>query len=252
MNSSPNGSPPTEPVDAPRSAQAKVTAGRYQESARKLLSPVMKSLWSARVEGLDNIPTEGPALIAPNHISFIDSTFLLALVPRRMLSVGKAEYMDSWKTRHLFPAIGMIPLDRSGGSASDAALEQAASSLEQGDLFLIYPEGTRSRDGYLHRGRTGVVRLALRTGAPIVPVGIRGTDTIQPPGAAMPKPFQRCSFNFGAPIRTERYRGRTPTRALLREVTDELMYEIGELSGQTYVDTYGTERKKESTAGSST
>ncbi|MGB5757312.1 MAG: lysophospholipid acyltransferase family protein [Acidimicrobiales bacterium] len=252
MSTSPTGSSSPRPADGTAARQAKVTAGRYQEPARRLLMPVLRSLWSAKVEGLENIPAEGPALIAPNHISFIDSTFLLAIVPRRMLAVGKAEYMDSWKTRHLFPAIGMIPLDRTGGSASEAALNQAAASLENGDLFLIYPEGTRSRDGYLHRGRTGVVRLALRTGAPIVPVGIRGTDAIQPPGAVMPKPFQRCSFTFGPPIRTERYQGRTPTRALLRELTDELMYEIGQLSGQTYVDTYGNERKEESTAGAPT
>jgi 1-acyl-sn-glycerol-3-phosphate acyltransferase len=222
-------------------------AGRYQSQARLLARPVMKALWPAEVEGIENVPTEGPALIAPNHISFIDSIFVLALMPRRTLAVGKAEYMDSWKTRYLFPAIGMIPLDRSGGSASEAALEQAAASLEQGDLFLIYPEGTRSRDGYLHRGRTGVARLAVRTGAPIVPVGIRGTDAIQPPGAVLPRPFRPCGLRFGPPIEVERYRGREVSRAALRELTDEVMYEISLLSGQNYVDAYGNEQPADET-----
>ena len=222
-------------------------AGRYQGQARLLARPVMKALWSAKVEGIENVPTDGPALIAPNHISFIDSIFVLALMPRRTLAVGKAEYMDSWKTRYLFPAIGMIPLDRTGGSASEAALGQAAASLERGDLFLIYPEGTRSRDGYLHRGRTGVARLALRTGAPIVPVGIRGTDAIQPPGAVLPRPFRPCGLRFGSPIEVDRYRDREVSRATLRELTDEVMYEISLLSGQTYVDTYGNERPADQT-----
>ncbi|MDH3678912.1 MAG: 1-acyl-sn-glycerol-3-phosphate acyltransferase [Acidimicrobiia bacterium] len=223
-------------------AAAVPEAGRLQSPARKVVGPLLRGLWSAKVDGLEHVPTSGPALIAPNHISFIDSIFVLALMPRRTLAVGKAEYMDSWKTRYLFPAIGMIPLDRSGGSSSDAALAQAAASLQQGDLFLIYPEGTRSRDGFLHRGRTGVARLALRTGAPIVPVGIRGTDAIQPPGAVVPRPFKPCSLAFGPPIRTEKHDGQEVTRALLRDLTDEVMYEIGQLSGQTYRDTYGNEQ----------
>lgn len=222
---------------------ADVDAGRLQGPARKLVGPLLRAFWSADVEGIENVPTDGPALIAPNHISFIDSIFVLALMPRRTLAVGKAEYMDSWKTRYIFPAIGMIPLDRSGGSASESALDQAAASLGNGDLFLIYPEGTRSRDGNLHRGRTGIARLALRTGAPIVPVGVKGTDAIQPPGAVMPRPFKPCSLRFGEPIHTEKYEDVEVSRAVLRELTDEVMFEIGQLSGQTYVDTYGNERR---------
>ena len=207
-----------------------------------LLKPFFKAMWKINLEGYENIPPSGPALIAPNHISFIDSVFLLSVLPRRTLAVGKAEYMDSWKTRHIFPAIGMIPLDRSGGSASESALDQAAEVLDNGDLFLIFPEGTRSRDGFLHRGRTGVARLALRTGAPIIPVGIEGTDAIQPPGASVPKPFRSCSIRFGQPLSVEKYRNGAFTRSVLRSLTDEVMYEIGQLSGQTYVDTYGNER----------
>jgi 1-acyl-sn-glycerol-3-phosphate acyltransferase len=191
------------------------------------------------IQGIENIPAAGPALIAPNHISFIDSVFILALMPRRILAVGKAEYMDSWRTRYLFPAVGMIPLNRTSSTAAAAALAQSARALESGDLFLIYPEGTRSRDGYLHRGRTGVARLAMRTGAPIIPVGIQGTDAIQPPGTSLPRLFKPCRLRFGTPILTRRYEAGKITRAALRSLTDEVMYEISQLSGQTYVDCYG-------------
>jgi 1-acyl-sn-glycerol-3-phosphate acyltransferase len=159
-------------------------------------------------------------------------------MPRRVLAVGKAEYMDSWKTRYIFPATGMIPLDRSGGTASLEALDKAAESLDRGDLFLMYPEGTRTRTGYLHKGRTGAARLALRTGAPIVPVGIRGTEQIQPPDAPVPKTGMRCEYRFGRPIDVSRYRDKTDDRLLMRQITDEVMFEIAELSGQTYVDVY--------------
>jgi len=213
--------------------------GRLQGGARRVVAPVLRGLWPVEMEGVGNIPATGPALIAPNHISFIDSVFILALVPRRILAVGKAEYMDSWRTRYLFPAVGMIPLNRANSTAAAAALAQAAQALESGDLFLIYPEGTRSRDGYLHRGKTGVARLAMRTGAPIIPVGIQGTDAIQPPGTYVPRLFKPCRLRFGTPILTRRYENGRITRAALRNLTDEVMYEISQLSGQTYVDGYG-------------
>ncbi len=146
------------------------------------------------------MPSDGPAILCPNHTSFIDSVFMPLVLPRRITYVGKAEYMDDWKTKHLFPAIGMIPLDRSGGSASERALNAAARVLDRGELFGIFPEGTRSRDGVLHKGHTGPARLALRTGAPLVPVGLRGMRAIQPPEAKFPKPFKACSIHFGEPI----------------------------------------------------
>lgn len=229
------------PVDDAGPGALTGSPGWLQGSARRVVAPCMRRLWQLDVQGIEHVPADGPALIAPNHISFIDSIFLLATLPRRTLAVGKAEYMDKLKTRYLFPAIGMIPLDRSGGSASQTALDQAAASLSRGDLFLIFPEGTRSRDGHLHRGRTGIARLALRTGAPIVPVGLRGTDDIQPVGANLPRPGRPCSIHFGAPIRIERYAGADVSRATLRDLTDEVMFEIGQLSGQSYVDTYGDE-----------
>ena len=140
----------------------------------------------------------------------------------------------------MFPAIGMIPIDRSGGDSSKRALDAAAKVLEAGELFGIYPEGTRSRSGILHKGHTGVARLALRTGSPIVPVGIIGTDVVQPADARLPKPFRRVHIRFGRPISVEKYCDRADDRLVLRQITDEVMYEIRNLSGQDYVDTYAT------------
>lgn len=215
--------------------------GWLQAPLGKVLRPMINRICDIEITGMDNLPSTGPALIAPNHLSFIDSAFLMALVERPMLAVGKAEYMDSWKTKHLFPACGMIPLDRSGGKASQAALGAAAGALRAGNLFLIYPEGTRTRDGYLHRGRTGLARLAMETGAPIVPVGLVGTDRVQPPGARTPKLKEHCEIHIGQPIDVTRYQGKPNRRLLYRQITDEVMFEIGELSGQTYVDVYSGE-----------
>ncbi len=212
--------------------------GWIQAPLKRLAVPVFRRLWDVEVTGIENVPASGGALITPNHLSFIDSVFIIMLMPRRTLAVGKSEYMDSWTSKYLFPAGGMIPLDRSGGEASQIALDQAAASLEAGDLFMIYPEGTRTRDGYLHKGRTGAARLALRTGSPIIPVGIRGTDEIQPPDRTIPKLRAKCEIRIGEPIDVSRYRSRIDDRIVLRQITDEVMFEIAELCGQTYVDVY--------------
>src|SRR5690606_28061425 len=166
--------------------------GQLYPVAKGVIRPLMHALWRINVTGAHNVPAEGPAVFCPNHISFFDSLVLPVVLPRRISYVGKAEYMDSWKTRHIFPAIGMIPIDREGGSASQRALDTATRVLERGELFGTYPEGTRSRDGRPHRGHTGPARLALRTGAPLIPVGLRGTDRIQPAGASLPQPFRSC------------------------------------------------------------
>lgn len=216
--------------------------GRLYPVARAVLVPIFSFLWRIEVEGLDHVPERGGAIIAPNHLSVLDHFIVGKVLPRRITYVGKAEYLDSWKTRYLFPAMGMIPIDRSGGRAAEAALDAAASVLEAGELFGIYPEGTRSRDGRLHRGHTGVARLALRTGCPIIPTGIQGTLEVQPPDAKLPKPFRVMRVRFGRPIDVSRYRDRSGDRLLLRQITDEVMYEIRELSGQTYVDSYATKQ----------
>ncbi len=213
-------------------------AGKLQTAARMVLTPPFRFAWRITTEGAEHIPAAGGAIIAPNHISVLDSFFVPLTVGRRMTYVGKAEYMDDWKTKWVFPAIGMIPIDRSGGDASQRALDAAAGVLEAGELFGIYPEGTRARDGKLHKGHTGLARLAMRTGAPIVPVGIIGTDAVQPPDAKFPKPFRRVHIRFGRPISVERYADRAADRMILRQITDEVMYEIRNLSGQEYVDSY--------------
>lgn len=200
--------------------------------------PVFKALWRFRVTGTDNIPVEGGAILAPNHISVIDSFFLPAVSPRPVSFVGKAEYLDDWKTRKLFPAMGMIPIDRSGGDASQRALDTAARVLEDGNLFGIYPEGTRSRTGFLHKGHTGAARLAVRTGCPIIPVGIKGTLAIQPPDASMPKVFRPVEVHFGRPILPAMSDSVSDQRLRLRQITDEVMFEIRSLTGQDYVNEY--------------
>jgi 1-acyl-sn-glycerol-3-phosphate acyltransferase len=206
---------------------------------RAMVNPWQRLLWDVRRRGFEHLPLRGPAILAPNHLSFIDSMLLMLSVDREIAFVGKAEYMREWPSRWLFPALGMIPIDRSGGEAAEEALDQASRVLERGQLFGIFPEGTRSRDGYLHRGRTGAARLALRTGAPLFPVGIRGTDHIQPIGMRIPRPFVGCSITVGPAIDVKRHLTHTQPHMRLRAITDELMYEISLLSRQTYVDRYG-------------
>ncbi|HUF83948.1 MAG TPA: lysophospholipid acyltransferase family protein, partial [Acidimicrobiia bacterium] len=137
-------------------------AGELYTLARVVLGPVVRFLWRVHTVGLENVPAQGPAILAPNHISFLDSAFLLFSLPRRITFVGKAEYLDDWKTRHVFPAMGMIPIPRTGGNAAESALDAAARVLDRGELFGIFPEGTRSRSGDLHKGHTGAARLARR------------------------------------------------------------------------------------------
>jgi 1-acyl-sn-glycerol-3-phosphate acyltransferase len=212
--------------------------------ARAVLVPLFRAGWRIYLEGAEHLPGTGPAIVCPNHTSVIDSFLLPSILPRRITYVGKAEYMDDWKTKKLFPALGMIPIDRSGGSAAERALNAAARVLEAGKLFGIYPEGTRARDGRLHRGHTGPARLALRTGVPIIPVGLIGTRAVQPPDAKVPKPFKRVQVRFGRPIDPARYADRADDHLVLRQIIDEVMFEIRELTGQEYVDEYATKRSE--------
>jgi 1-acyl-sn-glycerol-3-phosphate acyltransferase len=216
--------------------------GRLYPVARAILLPLFRTAWRIYLRGAENLPDRGPAILCPNHTSVIDSFLLPSVLPRRITFVGKAEYLDDWKTKHLFPALGMIPIDRSGGDASKRALDAAARVLGRGELFGIYPEGTRSRDGKLRKGHTGPARLALRTGAPLVPVGLVGTRDIQPPGASAPHPFRPCEIRIGRPIDVLHHTDRPDDRLVLRQLTDELMYEVRELSGQEYVDEYATRK----------
>ena len=213
-------------------------AGKAQMRCRAVARPIASRLWSFTLEGFEQLPASGPAILAPNHVSFLDSAFLMLHVPRNISFVGKAEYMDSWKTKYLFPMMGMIPIDRAGGDKSQAALDTAERVLRRGELFGIFPEGTRSRDGVLHKGRTGAARLALKVGCPIFPVGVIGTREIQPPDAKLPRIGMSASIRIGRPIDVSRYAGRGDDHLLLRSITDELMFEIRELTGQEYRNTY--------------
>ena len=183
-------------------------AGTLQRRVRKVGAPLVTRLWDLDVSGLEQLPSDGPAILCPNHISFLDSALLTFTLPRNISFVGKAEYMDSWKTKFLFPAMGMIPIDRTGGTKSAAALDAAEAVLRRGELFGIYPEGTRSRNGSLGKGRTGAARLAMTVGCPIYPVGIIGTDEIQPPDAKAPKLRKRAEIKIGRPVKPERYMNR--------------------------------------------
>jgi 1-acyl-sn-glycerol-3-phosphate acyltransferase len=196
-------------------------AGKAQVRFRRVARPVANQLWNFHLEGFDRLPA-----------------FLMLMVPRNISFVGKAEYMDSWKTKYFFPMMGMIPIDRSGGEKSQAALETAERVLRRGELFGIFPEGTRSRDGYLYKGRTGAARLAMKVGCPIFPVGVIGTREIQPPDAKLPKVRMDCAIKIGRAINVERYRSRAEDHLVLRQITDELMFEIRELTGQEYRNVY--------------
>ena len=213
-------------------------AGKAQARLRRVARPISKQLWQFNLEGFDRLPDQGPAILCPNHVSFLDSAFLMLHVPRNISFVGKAEYMDSWKTKFIFPAMGMIPIDRGGGDKSQAALDTAERVLRRGELFGIFPEGTRSRDGFLYKGRTGAARLALKVGCPIFPVGVIGTREIQPPDAKLPKVRKECTIKIGRPINVSRYQARGDDHMVLRQITDELMFEIRDLTGQEYRNVY--------------
>ena len=191
------------------------------------------------------MPKRGPVILAANHRSFLDSIFIPLVVHRRVTFVAKAEYFDDRKTAWFFRGCGQIPIRREGGSASERALASATEVLEQRKVFAIYPEGTRTRDGLLHKGHTGVARLALRCEVPIVPIGLVGTDDVQPVNARMPHLFRRVTIRFGEAIDPSRYDGRDNDRLALRELTDEVMYEIGELSGYEYVDSYAIKQAED-------
>lgn len=220
-------------------------ATQFQSRLRSVVQPIARRAWKFELSGFDRLPGAGAAILCPNHISFLDSALLMVLSPRNISFIGKSEYMDSWKTRWFFPKVGMIPVDRSGGEKSHAALDAAECVLRRGELFGIFPEGTRSRDGMLYKGHTGAARLALKVGCPIFPVGIVGTREIQPPDAPVPRLGGQVRISIGRPIDVSRYTDRGSDPMVLREITDELMFEIRELTGQEYRNTYATKKRTE-------
>jgi 1-acyl-sn-glycerol-3-phosphate acyltransferase len=212
-----------------------------------VLGPWLRLIFRPQVEGRENVPDTGPAIIASNHLSFSDSIFMPLMVKRKVTFVAKAEYftgkgLKGWLVKQFFVGTGTIPVDRSGGRAAQAALETQLRVLREGNLAGIYPEGTRSPDGRLYRGKTGVARLALESGAPVVPVVMLNADEIQPPGKVIPK-IKRVRIRFGTPLDFSRYAGMAGDRFVERAVTDEIMYELMELSGREYVDIYAQKAK---------
>jgi 1-acyl-sn-glycerol-3-phosphate acyltransferase len=222
--------------------------------AKAVLYPVLTALFRPSVRGLEHVPVTGPAILASNHLSFSDSIFLPLVLPRRLSFMAKAEYftgrgLKGRLTAGFFKGIGQLPVDRSGGRAGEAAIQLAEGVLGRGELFGIYPEGTRSPDGRLYRGKTGVARLALRTGVPVLPVAMVGTDVVQPVGRRIPR-IRRVGVVIGAPLDFSRYEGLEGDRFVLRSVTDEIVYEMMRLSGQEYVDIYASTMKERLSAAS--
>jgi 1-acyl-sn-glycerol-3-phosphate acyltransferase len=212
-----------------------------------LLGPWLRLIFRPDVEGRQYLPERGGAIIASNHISFSDSIFMPLMVKRKVTFVAKAEYftgtgLKGFLTKMFFLGAGTIPVDRSGGRAAQAAIDTGLRILRAGHLFGIYPEGTRSPDGRLHRGKTGVARLALEAGVPVIPVAMLNADEIQPIGKLIPK-IKQVKIRFGPPLDFSRYAGMAGDRFIERAVTDEIMYELMSLSGREYVDIYAQKVK---------
>jgi len=215
---------------------------------RFLVAPLVKLLFRPKVTGVEHVPTTGPALLVSNHLAFCDSIFLPVSVPRQIVFPAKSEYftgpgLKGKLVATFFRSVGQIPIDRSGGRASLAALNTGLRILEEGGLFGIYPEGTRSPDGRLYKGKTGLARLTLQTGVPVIPVAMVGTDVVNPPGSTRWR-FGRVRIKFGKPMDFSRFEGLAGNRFIERAVIDEVMYELMRLSGQDYVDLYAADVKE--------
>ena len=214
-----------------------------------ILGPILRVLFRPWVEGLENVPDEGAAIFASNHLSFSDSIFLPLVVPRRVTFLAKSDYftgrgVKGRATAAFFKGAGQLPVDRSGGMAGEAALRSGMKVLRRGEMLGIYPEGTRSPDGRLYRGRTGVARMVLETGVPVIPCAMLNTERVQPPGQIIPR-VVRPEVRFGRALDFSRYKGMESDRLVLRAITDEIMYELMRLSGQQYVDIYATKAKEQ-------
>jgi 1-acyl-sn-glycerol-3-phosphate acyltransferase len=218
-----------------------------------ILGPLTRLLYRPWVKGLENVPESGGAIVAGNHLAVFDSFIAALVLPRKVTFLGKAEWVEGKGIRGRLKAffmngVGLVPVDRTDSKASAAALRTGLRILEEGKLFGIYPEGTRSPDGRLYRGKTGVARLALHSGAPVIPIVMIGTNIAQPIGRVIPRPM-RVGVVIGEPLDFSRYQGLVDDRFVLRAVTDEIMYTLMGLSGQEYVDIYAATAKARLAAG---
>jgi len=216
--------------------------------------PLLKTVFRPWVSGLENIPKTGGLILASNHLSFIDSIFLPLLIDRRIYFLAKSDYftgkgLKNWATKRFLLGTGMLPIDRSGGKASEASLNTGLAVIAKGNVLGIYPEGTRSPDGKMYRGRTGVARMILEGHVPVVPVAMIDTEKVMPIGSKIPK-VRRIGVVFGEPLDFSRFEGMEGDRFILRSITDEIMYELSRISGQEYVDVYASSVKEKKAARS--
>src|SRR5262249_42204840 len=221
-----------------------------------LLGPLLSLLGRPKVEGLEYVPSSGPVILASNHLAVADSFYLPLVVRRRITFLAKAEYftgtgLKGWFRRWFFNAVGQVPIDRTDADAAQAALHTAERLLGEGKLLGMYPEGTRSPDGRLYKGKTGLARLALHTGVPVIPVAMIGTNVVNPPGTTKLR-FGRVTVRFGKPMDFSRFEGLAGNRFIERAVTDEVIYELMGLSGQEYVDIYAASIKERGDGDGST
>ncbi|POX59973.1 1-acyl-sn-glycerol-3-phosphate acyltransferase [Streptomyces sp. Ru62] len=217
-----------------------------------VLGPLLRVVFRPRIEGLEHVPASGPAIIAGNHLSFSDHFLMPAILKRRITFLAKAEYftgpgVKGRLTAFFFRSAGQIPVDRSGKEAGQAAIREGLGVLRRGELLGIYPEGTRSHDGRLYKGKVGVAVMALTAGVPVVPCAMIGTFEAQPPGKIVPR-IRPVTIRFGEPLDFSRYAGMEHQKAVLRAVTDEIVYAILALSGQEYVDEYAAVVKERQAA----
>ncbi|WP_072806324.1 lysophospholipid acyltransferase family protein [Rhodococcoides yunnanense] len=213
-----------------------------------LIGPILIALGRPTVEGVENIPTRGPVILASNHQAVLDSFYLPLRVPRRITFLAKSEYFTGTGfkgafQKWFFTAVGQVPIDRTGADAAQDALDAGARVISKGKILGIYPEGTRSPDGRLYKGKTGMARLALQTGVQVVPVAMIGTDKMNPIGSRVWRPA-KITIKIGKPIDFSRFDGMAGNRFVERAVTDEVMYDLMLLSGQEYVDVYAASLKK--------
>ncbi|HEY2088224.1 MAG TPA: lysophospholipid acyltransferase family protein [Mycobacterium sp.] len=211
------------------------------------LGPLLAILGRPKIEGLEYVPQSGPAILASNHLAVMDSFYLPLVVRRRITFLAKSEYFTGkgfkgWCSRWFFTAVGQVPIDRSSADTAQAALDTAERVLGEGKLLGMYPEGTRSPDGRLYKGKTGLARLALETGVPVIPVAMIGTNKVNPPGTSMLR-FGKVTVRFGKPMDFSRFDGLAGNRFIERAVTDEVIYELMGLSDQEYVDIYAATLK---------
>jgi 1-acyl-sn-glycerol-3-phosphate acyltransferase len=219
-----------------------------------VIGPILLAIFRPWVVGLEHVPKQGPVILASNHLSFIDSIFLPLVVDRPVVFLAKSEYftgkgLKGWATRLFFQAANQLPIDRSGGKASEASLNTGLRVLREGSILGIYPEGTRSPDGRLYRGRTGVARMVLEAGVPVVPVAMIGTAEVMPIGTRLPK-VRRVGIVFGEALDFSRFEGMEGDRFVLRSVTDELVNDLRALSDQEYVDVYASSVREQRAAQS--